>query len=615
MKMTLPFKPHVLALICSAGLCAASAGLYIKSRTVEAPVEPLSTQLAVSDAAAVTLPATVSAPPVTPAVVKSAFSTAQIDQWVAPVALYPDSLLSQVLMASTYPANVAQAVQWSHDNPLKQGDAAIQAVSDQPWDASVKSLVAFPQLMALMGENPQWVQNLGDAFLAQPQDVMDSVQRLRQLAQQTGSLKSSTEQKVITTTKKAVPVKQTVTAPVIPSNTVLTANPVITEPATTVISIEPANPDVVYIPNYNPTVVYGNWANTAYPPVYLPPPAGEPFVDSFVRGFGYSMGVATTYALFSSIDWDDDDHDHHHDDDYHHHDGGHRDGNGWQHNGDNINIDVNNFNRITGEHLTDKNMAWRHNPNYRNGVPYHDQDMAKRFHQTDVNGGMSATQLPAPTRDSQRQAAASQFQQRTHAAPVITRDTQRQAAAQQFNEAEHYGSYDDFRDFSRRQPLPQQQKDAARQRYQSASPEQCQAVHEKMQTNQQNQQRREAARERIQPASPEQRQAVREKMQTNPQIQQRRDAARERIQSASPEQRQVFKEKVQQRPLNQQQRDNARQRVQSASPEQRQVFREKVQESRPQRLNNSNHTARLNNEQRSAVRERLSERGARRLER
>ncbi|EFE1826558.1 DUF3300 domain-containing protein [Escherichia coli] len=588
MKMTLPFKPHVLALICSAGLCAASTGLYIKSRTVEAPVEPQSTQQTAPDITAVTLPATVSAPPVTPAVVKSAFSTAQIDQWVAPVALYPDSLLSQVLMASTYPANVAQAVQWSHDNPLKQGDAAIQAVSDQPWDASVKSLVAFPQLMALMalmGENPQWVQNLGDAFLAQPQDVMDSVQRLRQLAQQTGSLKSSTEQKVITTTKKAVPVKQTVTAPVIPSNTVLTASPVITEPATTVISIEPANPDVVYIPNYNPTVVYGNWANTAYPPVYLPPPAGEPFIDSFVRGFGYSMGVATTYALFSSIDWDDDDHDHHHhdDDDYHHHDGGHRDGNGWQHNGDNINIDVNNFNRITGEHLTDKNMAWRHNPNYRNGVPYHDQDMAKRFHQTDVNGGMSATQLPAPTRDSQRQAAASQFQQRTHAAPVITRDTQRQAAAQRFNEAENYGSYDDFRDFSRRQPLTQQQKDAARQHYQSASPEQ--------------------------------RQAVREKMQTNPQIQQRRDAARERIQSASPEQRQVFKEKVQQRPLNQQQRDNARQRVQSASPEQRQVFREKVQESRPQRLNDSNHTVRLNNEQRSAVRERLSERGARRQER
>lgn len=585
MKMTLPFKPHVLALICSAGLCAASAGLYIKSRTVEAPVEAQSTQQTAPDISAVTLPATVSVPPVTPAVVKSAFSTAQIDQWVAPVALYPDSLLSQVLMASTYPANVAQAVQWSHDNPLKQGDAAIQAVSDQPWDASVKSLVAFPQLMALMGENPQWVQNLGDAFLAQPQDVMDSVQRLRQLAQQTGSLKSSTEQKIITTTKKVVPVNQPANAPATQSNTVSTSSPVVAEPAPTVIAIEPANPDVVYIPNYNPNVVYGSWANTAYPPVYLPPPAGEPFVDSFVRGFGYSMGVATTYALFSSIDWDDDDHDHHHhdDDDYHHHDGGHRDGNDWQHNGDNINIDVNNFNRITGEHLTDKNMAWRHNPNYRNGVTYHDQDMAKRFHQTDVNGGMSATQLPALSRDSQRQAAASQFQQRTHAAPVITRDTQRQAAAQRFNEAEHNGSYDDFREFSRHQPLTQQQKDAARQRYQSASPEQ--------------------------------RQAVREKIQANPQNQQRREAARQRIQSASPELRQVFKEKVQQRPLNQEQRDNARQRVQSASPEQRPFFREKVQESRPQRLNDSNRTARLNNEQRSAVRERLSERGARRLER
>ncbi len=585
MKMTLPFKPHVLALICSAGLCAAYAGLYIKSRTVEAPVEAQSTQQTAPDISAVTLPATVSVPPVTPAVVKSAFSTAQIDQWVAPVALYPDSLLSQVLMASTYPANVAQAVQWSHDNPLKQGDAAIQAVSDQPWDASVKSLVAFPQLMALMGENPQWVQNLGDAFLAQPQDVMDSVQRLRQLAQQTGSLKSSTEQKIITTTKKVVPVNQPANAPATQSNTVSTSSPVVAEPAPTVITIEPANPDVVYIPNYNPNVVYGSWANTAYPPVYLPPPAGEPFVDSFVRGFGYSMGVATTYALFSSIDWDDDDHDHHHhdDDDYHHHDGGHRDGNDWQHNGDNINIDVNNFNRITGEHLTDKNMAWRHNPNYRNGVTYHDQDMAKRFHQTDVNGGMSATQLPALSRDSQRQAAASQFQQRTHAAPVITRDTQRQAAAQRFNEAEHNGSYDDFREFSRHQPLTQQQKDAARQRYQSASPEQ--------------------------------RQAVREKIQANPQNQQRREAARQRIQSASPELRQVFKEKVQQRPLNQEQRDNARQRVQSASPEQRPFFREKVQESRPQRLNDSNRTARLNNEQRSAVRERLSERGARRLER
>ncbi len=313
-------------------------------------MEPQSTQLAVSDAAAVTFPATVSAPPVTPAVVKSAFSTAQIDQWVAPVALYPDALLSQVLMASTYPTNVAQAVQWSHDNPLKQGDAAIQAVSDQPWDASVKSLVAFPQLMALMGENPQWVQNLGDAFLAQPQDVMDSVQRLRQLAQQTYSLKSSTEQKVITTTKKAVPSK--------------TDSHGTRHTIQYSFNCQPRHYRAKQQPSFPlspPILMWSIFPTTTQPwftgtgpilrirSVYLPPPAGEPFVDSFVRGFGYSMGVATTYALFSSIDWDDDDHDHHHhdDDDYHHHDGGHRDGNGWQHNGDNINIDVNNFNRIT----------------------------------------------------------------------------------------------------------------------------------------------------------------------------------------------------------------------------------------------------------------------------
>ncbi len=194
-------------------------------------------------------------------------------------------------MASTYPANVAQAVQWSHDNPLKQGDAAIQAVSDQPWDASVKSLVAFPQLMALMGENPQWVQNLGDAFLAQPAGRDGLVQRLRQLAQQTGSLKSSTEQKVITTTKKAVPVTQTVTAPVIPSNTVSTASPIIQQ------SLQqpsfPLSPPILMwsiFPTTTQPWFTGTGPTSAYPPVYLPPPAGEPFIDSFVRGFGYSMG-------------------------------------------------------------------------------------------------------------------------------------------------------------------------------------------------------------------------------------------------------------------------------------------------------------------------------------
>ena len=298
--MTLPFKPHIIALACSAGLFVGAGVLYVNSRTPEAPSQPAP--------AAAPQPTVAAAPAVAP-VAPTTYTTAQLDQWVAPVALYPDPLLSQVLMASTYPSNVVQAVQWSRDNPTLQGDAAIQAVSGQSWDPSVKSLVAFPQLMALMGENPDWVQNLGNAFLAQPQDVMDAVQRLRLLAQQTGSLKS-TPQQTVTNTQKTTVIQTPST-----STTKVTSS----APTSTVINIEPTDPQVVYVPNYNPTVVYGSWPNTAYPPVYLPPPPGEQFADSFVKGFGYSLGVATTYALFSNIDWDDDDH--HHDDDYHDHDG------------------------------------------------------------------------------------------------------------------------------------------------------------------------------------------------------------------------------------------------------------------------------------------------------
>ncbi|KAA0516205.1 DUF3300 domain-containing protein, partial [Enterobacter ludwigii] len=164
--MSLPFKPHIIALLCSAGLLAAAGTLYVQSRTPET----------VTEAAAQPAPApTPTSPPAAAQPVTTTYTQAQIDQWVAPIALYPDSLLSQVLMASTYPDNVMQAVQWSQDNPAMKGDAAVQAVASQPWDPSVKSLVAFPALLAMMGENPPWVENLGNAFLAQPHDVMDSV--------------------------------------------------------------------------------------------------------------------------------------------------------------------------------------------------------------------------------------------------------------------------------------------------------------------------------------------------------------------------------------------------------------------------------------------------------
>lgn len=540
--MTLPFKPHVLALICSAGLLAASGVLYVKSRTPEAPTQPT---------------APVAAQPVTEAVpvAKSTFSTAQIDQWVAPIALYPDPLLSQVLMASTYPANVVQAVQWSRDNPTQQGDAAIQAVANQPWDPSVKSLVAFPQLMTLMGENPEWVQNLGDAFLAQPQDVMDSVQRLRLLAQQTGSLKSTPQQTVTSTPKKSVTTAPTSTASTTKSSTVSAA------PASTVIKIEPADPQVVYVPSYNPSTVYGTWPNTAYPPVYLPPTPGEQFAGSFVKGFGYSLGVATTYALFSNIDWDDDDHhhvDHHHDDDHH-------GGNGYQHNGDNININVDNFNRISGQNLRTQNMTWQHNPAYRGGVPYQNASTAQRFHPTDVSGGLSATQQPAATasRDSQRQAAMAQLQQRHPDASktlaqqptATTRDAQRKAASQQLNQAaqrNNYRGYDDNSNNTRRQRAQQTLK-------QSTTP-----------TQQQH------------------RDDLRAKVQQHPVSQQQRETVRQRVESSSPQQRQTF----------QQNRANVFSGNDSRSPNW-QSQQQRGQESR--RLSN------VSNEQRAHMRERASE--------
>lgn len=458
--MTLPFKPHYIALICSAGLLAAAGTLYVKSREPVTPDAPPAVTAAAPEAA----PA-----PVT-------YTTAQITQWVAPIALYPDPLLSQVLMASTYPDNVSQAVQWSKDHPGQQGDAAVKAVANQPWDASVKSLVAFPQLTGMMGEDPQWVTNLGNAFLAQPQDVMDAVQKLRQLAQQTGSLKS-TPQQTVTTTKRVASSTSTHTASSTP----------------TVIKIEPSNPQVVYVPNYNPTVVYGSsWPYTSAPPVYLPPPPGEQFADSFVRGFGYSLGVATTYAIFSNIDWDDDDH-HHHDDDHHddHHDD-HYDHGGYQHNGDNININVNNFNKISGQNISGQTISWQHNPAYRGNTPYPNNSVAQQFHptnvagglsathqtpdvvtphQTETVGGLSATQHAQPNRDSQRQAAMSQLQQRTHtgsgnASPAAlgSRDAQRNAATQKWNQA---AQRNNFRGYdaptNRTQTHPVQQHAAATQ--------------------------------------------------------------------------------------------------------------------------------------------------------
>src|SRR5262249_49297782 len=149
-----------------------------------------------------------------------------------PIALYPDSLVSQILMASTYPLEVVEADRWVKANKSLQGDALTSALEAQTWDPSVKSLVNFPQVLAMMSEKLDMTQKLGDAMLAQQKDVLDAVQRLRAKAQAQGNLKTTKEQTVV-----------------------------VEQPATTeqsmVIKIEPADPQVVYVPSYNPAVVYG----------------------------------------------------------------------------------------------------------------------------------------------------------------------------------------------------------------------------------------------------------------------------------------------------------------------------------------------------------------------
>ncbi len=537
--MSLPFKPHIIALLCSAGLLAAAGTLYVKSRTPETIAEP---PVAAQPAAA---PAPAAAQPVA-----ATYTQAQIDQWVAPIALYPDSLLSQVLMASTYPDNVMQAVQWSQDNPSMKGDVAVQAVASQPWDPSVKSLVAFPALLAMMGENPPWVENLGNAFLAQPHDVMDSVQRLRAIAQQTGTLKSTPQQKVIVTTP--APAASTSSA----SRTVSTSTTTAGTAPSQIIKIEPANPEVVYVPSYNPSTVYGSWPNSAYPPVYLPPPPGEQFTDSFVKGFGYSLGVATTWALFSSIDWD------HHDDDYYHHDDDYHHG-GYQHNGDNININVNNFNHITGQNLPGNHVNWQHNPAYRGNVPYPNNTVSQRFHQTNVPGGLSATQHAPVDRSAQRQAAMNQLQHPNAsvaaagnlAANNASRDAQRQAASQQLKQVTQRSNYRGYD--STPTPAKQQRREAAKTQLQHPT--------------QQQQQHREAVKSHVQNPTPQQQQR------------------RQQIQSATPAQRQQTVSHL---------RANALSGNESRSPS---------WQSQQERGLQSRHVSGLSSEQRSAGRERLSE--------
>jgi hypothetical protein len=229
-------------------------------------------------------------------------SAAELDQLTAPIALYPDRLLSQILMAATWPAQVIQAVQWSHDNQGLQGDAAIQAAKDQTWDPSVKSLVAFPALLASIGSNPVWIQNLGLAFMNQPSELLDSVQRLRNMAYKEGILKSMPQQNVEVKPPSAK-------KPLLSSS--------YSAPST--ITIESVEPDTVYIPEYDPREIYTDWISPDYPPVYFPPSdlnGDDTDQDEDSSGnnrhhrglLAFGIGVVTAYAIYSYIHWDDNDH-------------------------------------------------------------------------------------------------------------------------------------------------------------------------------------------------------------------------------------------------------------------------------------------------------------------
>lgn len=200
---------------------------------------------------------------------KPAFKQEELEQLLAPIALYPDSLLTQILMASTYPLELVQADRWAKKNKDMKGDALAKALEAQPWDPSVKSLVNFPQVLQMMSEKLDLTQKLGDAFLAQQKDVMATIQKLRAKAKASGNLKTTKEQ--------VVKVEQEV------------------------IIIESASPQVVYVPSYNPTVVYGTWAYPAYPPApYYPPGygAGAAFVTGVAVGaaWGYAWGNANWHG-------------------------------------------------------------------------------------------------------------------------------------------------------------------------------------------------------------------------------------------------------------------------------------------------------------------------------
>jgi len=291
-------------------------------------------------------------PPVTQ---QPALSPDQLDNLVAPVALYPDPLLGQLLAASTYPLEIVEVQQWLQQNKNLQGAQLVDAAKQQNWDPSVQTLVAFPDALSLLSNDIRWTTDLGNAFLAQQADVMTAVQRMRARAQANGKL-ASTPQQVVTTQ---------------------------TQDGQNAIEIQPTDPQVIYVPVYQPEYVWGPPAWGAYPDLWYPPGLGF--------GFGFESGIFMGGLFPGWGGW-----------------GGWGWGCGWFGNGLFVNAGF--FNRYGfrggfgggfGGRGFGSRGAWAHDPGHRMGVPYPNQAVASRFNSNRFNGsGRNGGQFNGGNRSS-----------------------------------------------------------------------------------------------------------------------------------------------------------------------------------------------------------------------
>jgi hypothetical protein len=298
------------------------------------------------------------------------FRQEELDQILAPIALYPDSLLAQVLMAATYPLEVVQADRWVRQNRNLPPEALNDALDRQNWDASVKALVPFPDVLSMMSQRLEWTQSVGDAFLAQEADVMATVQELRAKAYAAGNLRSSQQQ---TVSREG-----------------------------TIIIVQPANPQVVYVPVYSPTVVYGRWWYPAYPPVVIYPYYSPgAVIAAGVITFGVGIAVASAWNHgWGYWNW------------------GHR----------NVYVNVNrtvNINRTTTVIHTREiqTTTWRHDPGHRKGVAYRDPGTREKYAPSNRQGVDNRRDYRGYVQSAQTrpESAVSRPGPDTRTAPAVTR--------------------------------------------------------------------------------------------------------------------------------------------------------------------------------------------------